>query len=415
MSIKLDSMIAETGTKFKIFPMPRSLRAFEYPETVRISVNPQLMEPGPADSRMYVLDPVEKIPYGPSTRRQSYGGRVNSPVRPGPDGHFDHLAPDTREFSCAAMYANARRILDIWEDYTGREIAWPFTLEFSRLELIPLTNWDNAQSGWGYLEFGYPRTSWGGMDRTRPYGENFCMVAREIAYFIILSEVGIPGMSGKSSQYNGFLRSSIDIATIVSLLHFQKVLDHVLDSSAGNIFSINELNRLGDLAQSQLFRAAFNYERMSTVGESSYEMSLPLTGAVFDIMVEVYKRELVNAQLIDQNLADRADVSKSWVSDEYAVQTDFDIAYINAKPEFKTAFCMARDYLGSLLARAWSAMYPNDLSYHEVGRHLLFADSFVSGGRYQDVIRACFGWREIKPPSDSMAMQTRRLKDSGSL
>ena len=76
---------------------------------------------------------------------------------------------------------------------------------------------------------------------------------------------------------------------------------------------------------------------------------------------------------------------------------------------------MARDYLGSLLARAWSAMYPNDLSYHEVGRHLLFADSFVSGGRYQDVIRACFGWREIKPPSDSIAIQTRRLKDSGSI
>ncbi len=312
------------------------------------------------------------------------------------------------------MYANARRILDIWEDYMGREIAWPFTLEFSRLELIPLTNWDNAQSGWGYLEFGYPRTSWGGMDRARPYCENFCMVAREIAYFIILSEVGIPTESGNTREFNGFLRSSIDISAIISLFHFHKVLDYVLDSSAGNIFSINELNRLGDLAQNQLFRAAFNYERASTVGESSYEMSLPLTGAVFDIMVEVYKQELINARLIDQELADRADVSRSWVSDEYAVQTDFDIAYINAKPEFKTALCLARDYLGSLLARAWSGMYPNDLSYYNVGRHLLFADSFVSGGRYQEVIRECFAWREISPSSDSMAMQTRRLKDSSS-
>lgn len=414
MSIKLDSMIAETGTKFKIFPMPRNLKSFEYPETIRVSVNPQMMESGPADSRMYVLDPVDKKPYGPSAKRHPYSGPLNPPVRPGPDGHFDHLNPNTREFSCAAMYGNARRILDIWEDYMGREIAWPFTLEFSRLELIPLTNWDNAQSGWGYLEFGYPRSAWGGMDLARPYCENFCMVAREIAYFIIMSEVGNPPQSSKERDFNGFVRSSIDISALVSLLHFHKVLDHVLDSSAGNLFSVNELNRLGDLAQSQLFRAAFNYERISTVGDGSYEMSLPLTGAVFDILVEVYKRELINAQLIDQGLADRADVSKGQASDEYGVQTDFDIAYINAKPEFKTALCMARDYLGSLLARAWSGMYSNNINYYEVGRHLLFADGFVSGGRYQDVIRECFNWREISPPSDSMAMQSRRLKDGSS-
>ncbi|MEE9239959.1 MAG: hypothetical protein V3U53_02085 [bacterium] len=413
MSIKLDSMIAETGTKFKIFSLPRNLKSFEYPETIRVSVNPQMMEAGPADSRMYILDPADKIPYEFSARRQPYSGPLNPPVQSGPDGHFDHLAPNTREFSCAALYANARRVLDIWEDYMGREIAWPFTLEFSRLELIPLTNWDNAQSGWGYLEFGYPRTAWGGVDRARPYCENFCMVAREIAYFIVLSEVGIPGTSSKSREFNGFLRSAIDISAVISLLHFHKVLDHVLDSSAGNLFSINELNRLGELAQSQLFRAAFNYERTSTVGESSYEMSLPLTGAIFDILIEVYKQELVNARLIDQDLADRADVSKSGVSDEYAVQTDFDIAYINAKPEFKTVLCMSRDYLGSLLARAWSGMYPHDLSFHDAGRHLLFADSFVSGGRYQDVIRECFAWREIALPSGSMAMRSRRLKDSG--
>ena len=44
MSIKLDSMIAETGTKFKIFSLPRNLKSFEYPETIRVSVNPQMME-----------------------------------------------------------------------------------------------------------------------------------------------------------------------------------------------------------------------------------------------------------------------------------------------------------------------------------------------------------------------------------
>lgn len=415
MSIKLDSMIAETGTKFKIFPMPPNLKPFEYPETIRVSVNPQMMEPGPADSRFYVLDPVEKLPYGDSCRRQPYNGPLNPPVRSGPDGHFDHIPPRTREFSCAAMYANARRVLDIWEDFFEREIAWPFTLEFRRLELIPRANWDNAQSGWGYLEFGFPRTAWGGMDRTRPYGENFIMVAREIAYFLILSEVGVPTQSTKSKEFNAFLRSSIDISTIISLLHFHKVLDHVLDSSAGNLFSVNELNRLGELAQSQLFRAAFNYERISTVGDNSYEMALPLTGALFDILIEVFKQELINAALIDQDLANRADLSRNRASDEYAVQTDFDIAYINAKPEFKTALCMARDYLGSLLARAWPSMYPHHLHFHDFGLQLLFADRFVSGGRYQEIIRQCFAWREITPPSDSMALQTRRLKDTGAL
>ena len=50
MSVQLDARLENTGTRFKIFPQPRFLLAFSQPETVTVSVPPNEMQPGPADS-----------------------------------------------------------------------------------------------------------------------------------------------------------------------------------------------------------------------------------------------------------------------------------------------------------------------------------------------------------------------------
>ena len=412
MSTKLDAAIAQTGTKFLIFPQPRFLPFFEKPETVRVSIPPPQIQPGPADDRMYVLDASNKRPYGLFNQRP-YLGPANPPVQPGPDGHFDHLDADSREFSSATMYATVRRVLDIWEDYFGRRIEWHFRMDFEKLELIPLINWDNAQSGYGFLEFGFGRTPLGGIDRNRPYCQNFDVLAHELGHSIIFAEVGIPDRNANTDEYGGFHESAGDLAAVVSSLHFNKVIERLLENTKGNLFTTNELNRLGELSESRQIRELFNYERMSTVSREPHDLSLPLTGAIFDVFVEVFQKELVQAGLIDQELADRSYHSPDEDEDDDAIQAEFEAAYSGKHEQFKEALLKARDYLGELLAHAWDNLSANDLTYVKVGLQLMSSDRTISGGQHQDTIRESFAWREISFPADSIARQIRQLGDCG--
>ena len=229
MSLKLDHAVEQTGTKFRIFPQPRFLDSFQEPETIFVSVKPDDIQPGPADDRMYVLDAVNKEPYTRFNGRP-YQGASNPPVEPGNDGHFDHLDVDSREFTSATMYATTRRVLDIWEDYFGRAIEWHFRLRFDRLELIPLINWNNAHSGNGFLEFGFGRTPTGAIDRSKPYCQNFDVLAHELGHSFIFAEVGVPSTSTVTNEYWGHHEAAGDLVAIVSTLHSHKVVDHLLKS-----------------------------------------------------------------------------------------------------------------------------------------------------------------------------------------
>src|SRR6187431_1776835 len=112
MSLRLDKSLENAGTKFRLFVQPRDLTGFGTPETVRVSIPPAQMQPGPADSRFFVVDAIGKSPYDDYSRPQ-YQGPRNPPVVPDHDGHFDHLDLNSRDFRCATMYATVRRVLDI--------------------------------------------------------------------------------------------------------------------------------------------------------------------------------------------------------------------------------------------------------------------------------------------------------------
>jgi hypothetical protein len=413
MSMQLDAAIAETGTKFLIFPQPRYIKFFEQPEVVRVTMPPDKIQPGPADERMYVKDAVNKRPYGP-LNQPPYQGPANPPVLPGPGGHFDHLNPDSREFSCATMYATVRRVLDIWEDYFGRRIEWQFRMDFEKLELIPLISWDNAQSGYGFLEFGFGRTPSGGIDTARPYCQNFDVLSHELGHSIIFAEVGMPNSNATTTEeYGGFHESAGDLVAMISSLHFDKVVGHLLDNTKGNLFTSNELERIGELSESRQIRELFNYERMSTVGREPHDLSLPLTGAIFDVMVEVFQKELVQKGLISEDLAQRSLHSAEVVADDGTIQSEFAAAYRLNPQGFKDALLLARDYLGTLLAKVWDRLSADNLTYVKVGLELLSADLKVSGGQHQNTIRECFAWREISFPANSLVFQIRRLDDCG--
>lgn len=413
MSVQLDQQLQQTGTRFRIFPQPRYLPSFAEPETVYVSVPPGEIEAGPADARMFVVDAKNKAPYSEAFWPPQYTGEALPPVQPGPDGHFDHLDPNSRAFSAATMYATVRRTLDIWEGYFGGKIAWHFDADFERLELIPLIEWDNAQSGYGFLEFGYGRRPSGGIDHSRPYCENFDVLSHELGHSIIFSRVGVPRFKfDPGIDYGGMHESAGDLVALIAVLHFDSVVDHILQKTCGNLFSVNELQRMGELSESREIRTAFNYARMSDVGAEPHDRSLPLTGGVFDIMVEVFQKALVDGELISADLARRSSMDGVITVDQLgALQAEFNAAYAGRHDEFKAALLSARDYLGELLAITWDRISPDFLTYHAFLRALLESDRELTGGAHQETIRSCFAWRQIKLPKTSWLMKTHTLED----
>ncbi|HEX2193123.1 MAG TPA: hypothetical protein VHH09_07995 [Acidimicrobiales bacterium] len=420
MSLRLDRQLAQTGTRFLIFPQPRFLQKedgsgplFPEPEEVAVSVPPDQIQAGPGDDRMFVVDAVSKQPYN-QFFRPPFRGNARPPVTPGPDGHFTHLDPASREFSAATMYATVRRVLDIWEDYFGRRLTWHFESDFARLEMIPLIEWDNAQSGYGFLEFGFGRTPTGTIDHTRPYCENFDVLAHELGHSIIFSQVGIPSNPGDDGiDYGGMHESSGDLVAIIGSLHFTSLVDALLGATKGNLLTVNGLDRVGELSESREIRVALNAKRMSDVGEEPHERSLPLTGAIFDTMVEVFQQDLVDKKLISAELRDRSTNLPGSAQDLQDIQADFAAAYTGHEAEFKEALLLARDYLGRLLAVTWSNLSPDFLTYHDVLRGLMRSDWEVSNGAHQEIIRACFAWREIAPVPNSVLLRPHTLQDCG--
>ncbi|HEV7402534.1 MAG TPA: hypothetical protein VGO11_06400 [Chthoniobacteraceae bacterium] len=402
MSVKLDRQIAPTGTKFRLRPLPSYAGVAELstPETVTLSVPVGSVLAGPEDDRYYTIDASNKLPYDENSG-PPYTGPANPKVQPGPGGHFDHLAENSREFLVATMYATVRRVLDIWQDYLGRRIEWQFTADFARMELIPLINWDNAQSGYGFLEFGYGRGP-DGIDFTRPYCENFDVLSHELGHAIIFAEVGVPqSNTNRTFDYGGFHESAGDLCAIVSLLHFNTVVDHLLKKSHGNLFTVNELSRIGELSASSQIRLALNSLKMSNVGNEPHDRSQPLTGAFFDILVEIYQRILVEDNVITQSLADRSLGPQGTSPTAGLLQPEFDAAYAANPAGFKTGLLKARDEFARLLAAVWTHTSPNRLTYAGLAKTAILQDQILSNGKNVNGIRASFKWREISVPAPS--------------
>ena len=365
MSVQLDRRLAETGTRFLLFPQPRFLRRrdgsllFPEPETVTVSIPLGEVRAGPADDRMFVVDAIGKTRYG-QFNGPPYRGPSHPPVTPDGEGHFTHLEPGSRAFSAATMYATVRRVLDLWEDYFGHRIDWHFESDFPRLELIPLIEWDNAQSGYGFLEFGFGRRPNGAIDHGLPYCENFDVLAHELGHSIIFTEVGTPSSpADRGIDYGGLHESGGDLTAIIALLHFDSFVDHLLDETKGNLLTVNGLDRVGELSDSREIRVAFNSRRMSDVGEEPHDRSLPLTGALFDTMVEVFQQELVRVGLIDQQLREDSNNLPGSSVDLEDIARRFSAAYQGHAEEFKAALLLARDYLGTLLAATWGDLSPD--------------------------------------------------------
>lgn len=383
----------EFGTRVRLFPQAPFLTGFAEPEIVWLSPPAGSIAPGPADDRMYVVDAIDKdepyaFPYLPP-----YYGPARAPVEPDENGHFAHFAPDSREFLAVHMYGSVRRVLDIFESYLGRRIEWPFRPDYPRLEIIPLINWDNAQSGYGYIEFGRFSLPEGVI---HPYGLNFDVIAHEIGHTIVFSLVGFPAAGPMPLIFRAFHEACADITALIGLLHFDSVLDRLLRACRGNIYTINELNRLAEISETKQIRLASNNARMWEVGTEPHDLSRPLTGACFDIIVYFYASELRERGLIPSGLWAKAYETNTLGTSADEVSQTFARLYENRHFAFKAALMAARDLFGRCLVTAWQSIPPDRLTFETFGTALLDSCRDISGERHLDEIRDIFRWRGIE-------------------
>jgi hypothetical protein len=394
--------IRQTGTRFRLFPQSPVLEAYRNPETVWVSPKPGTIGPGPSDDRMRVIDALDKQPYE-YPYLPPYTGVAHPPVSPDAGGHFDYLLVDDPGFRAAHMYGTVRRALDIWESYFGQRIVWHFSRLLPRLELVPYVDWENAQSGFGFLETGYETDEQG---RRELLCLNFDVLAHEMGHLIIFSVVGTPALGAETAEYFGFHESAGDLTALIAVLCFNLVADHVLRQTAGNLYNLSELSRIGEISQTTQIRIADNTLKMSDVAGADspaeiscqperHKLAQPLTGAIFDILVDIYQQTLFERGLISASL-DRASgrVSGETVDDP-VIDVMFAAAYRGRHEAFKRALQDTGDYLGTLLAWTWRRLSPNCLRYEDVLELLLSADTYLTGGAYRDTIMACFVWREI--------------------
>jgi hypothetical protein len=391
------------GTRFKLYPQPSFLADFKTPETVYISPPPGSIGPGPSDQRIYTVYPVDKpTPYGIGSSPRRYAniflppwrGEVLSPAMPDAKGHFDYLEPGTPQFEAAHLYGTVRFVLDIWEGYFGREIPWHFARRYDRLELTIQPTLNNAHAGYGFIEVGTDLKN----GTSQPFSLNFDVIAHEFGHILLFSEIGRPDPALSRGEYWGFHESAADLVAIISSLHFNSVVDELLFRTRGNLYMFNVLNRIGELSPEGQIRSAANHTRLSRFAggwEDEHFLSQPLTGAFFDIFVDIFHEKLLDHGLIGPEVEELSD--QLLATPEYApiMQDLFDKAFDRNPDGFKEALLLTRDTLGTYLADTWSRLNADYLTYIDVAEAFEEVDREFSGGRYKRLIRGNFDMRDI--------------------
>jgi hypothetical protein len=387
------------GTRFKLYPQA-PFAGDEPLETVWISSPAGTVGPGPRDDRLYTVYPIGKThPYGivvtPSADPESlppWLGPVLPPPYPSAEGHFDHVETETPQFEAAHAFGCARFVIDIWEDYFGRALRWQFSDRYPRMEISLYPPLDNAYSGYGFIELGAEGST------GDHYSLNFDVIAHELGHAIIYGEVGVPDPGAEIGEYYGFHESAADLVALISSLHFETLVDHLLLQTRGNLYTYNALSRVSELAPNRQIRIAANDVRLSAFKNgwrNEHTLSLPLTGAFFDILVDIFHEILKDNRLISQTVEDLSD--KLLARPEYGrvMQAEFDRLFPRNPEGFKAALLAARDTMGAYLAATWLMLDRDYLDYTDVADAFEAVDQTASAGRYRRLIRGNFAMRDI--------------------
>ena len=400
----MDGQCCAGGVRFRLFPKPPYVHPEWPPETISVSSPPGSIGPGPADDRMRLINPIDKrYPYGvnpgplgtPRLDLPPFRGPIHRPVCPDDEGHFDSIPEGTPEFEDAHVFGTVRFVLDIWEHYFGRPIEWHFARRYRQLEIVILPNLDNAYAGFGFMEVGAHPLPDG---RLLPFALNFDVMAHELGHLIIYSTIGVPSPSAQRGEYYGFQESAADTTALIAALHFKSLLTHLLEETHGNLYVFNELDRFAELSTHEEIRLASNDVKLSRFAagwDDEHALSQPLTGAIFDISVDIFQELLVERGLLPREIAETTRFVRDEPERATIVQPAFDAVFAGEYDELRAALADARDYVGYALAETWKRLQADIFSYVDVAETLIAVDQMTSGGRYRRAIVESFVWREI--------------------
>lgn len=393
------------GTRFSIFA--HSAKRGFVPETVYVDMAPGAIDPGPGDAAITVIDARDKPSYysdttGKLKKRPRYpypadGPRATGPVEPR-HGHFDYLKPPTWQFAGAMLYAVLRTTLSIWCHFLERErIDWFFAKTAGpTLQAHPRVLCANGWSGAGFVEFGFPRFP----DRRYRFCENFEVVAHETGHLILKSVIGTMPDDEKSLQYRAHEEAAADLVALIATLHFESVIHHVLRDTAGFLYSDNLLARFGEWGRGpaavprRLFNDVTLVDARDDPALTKHKLSMPFSGAVYDVLVRIFVRHLVASGALEEPVARQCrHVPNVPVHD---LRREFRHAYARHADRFAEALRLARDDLGSLLAGTWRRTTTDGLSFARVVANLLDTDAELGTGS-GELFREAFAARGILP------------------
>ncbi len=398
------------GTRFRLFPS--YAEGFAEPETIAVSLPAGSIAPGPRDRWMYAVNPVDKTePYDPPTYVPPYRGPVFPPAEPGMDGNFDHIPVETEQFLAAHLYGSVRRTLDVWEHYLRRRVVWWHVHAFPQLELIPIVHWNNAQSGPGFIETGQRPNRFG---RLQPFCLNYDVIAHETGHAILFAEIGVPAPDRVTAEYLAFQESFADLISLIGVLHFHSVMERVLQQSQGNLYVLNVLNRIGEISDTEQVRLADNLTTMAEVSDitlgpdgtwndlsgqerNQHAIGEPLTGAIFDILVDVYQDGLVKRGLIAPPHDARGWTREAVAESMAAVQHESARAFARFADGFYAALANARDVVGRCMAHVILTIHADTLDFQRVAARFLEAAAALGMVSLLPDMLDDFLWRGIDP------------------
>ncbi|MEQ1954239.1 hypothetical protein [Mesorhizobium sp. CN2-181] len=408
------------GTRFRLFVQPPYEDDFSRPEIITVSSPEGSLRVGPSDDSMYVIVPDRKSrPYGlnigplgtPFLYLPPWQGRIVAPAVPDRRGNFDHYRPGMPGFEAAHAFGCARFTLDIWENYLGHSLAWHFSDHYDRLEIDILSDWNNAQYGYGFLELGSQTDADG---RTLPFSLDFDIIAHEVGHAVIYGVLGVPDAENEYPEYLGFQESFADSVSLIAAMHFPSVVENVLEQTRGNLYLANRLARFSEFSPHRQIRSANNKRTMAEFvhgWKNEHDLSEPLTGAIFDSLVDIFHENLVARGIIAPEVAALADVAQSDSSLESPLQDMFDVAFARDPDGFGEALLDARDVMGMYLAETLRTLSPDLLDYGDVAGAMLAADRMHSGGEFSDLLDGNFRRRGIGELHAGRRLRPRR-KDS---
>jgi hypothetical protein len=397
------------GTRFLLFPA-----YFENipPEVITVQMPAGSIGPGPSDPALYVADAIRKeAPYDPPDYVAPYSGATYAPALPDAGGHFHRIRLGTPQFLAAHLYGTVRHTLDVWHQYLQRRIVWWHSDEYPQIELIPVVNWQNAQSGPGFLETGLWPDEKGEL---HPFALNFDVIAHETGHTTLFSLMGVPPPTLISVPFLAFHESFSDLVGLIAVLHFESVIERLLQQTNGNLYLLNVMNRIGETSVHNQLRLASNEATMADVagitlapdgewvdpenlGRNQHAIAEPLTGAIFDVLVELFQDRLVSDGVIPPELDvrgwTREDVEKSFE------QVHLQIGQVRRifHAEFVSAIKESRDLIGHAMAQVMLTMRPDSLTFGKVAARLIEALLLREGVALLPGLFAHFLYRGIDP------------------